>query len=115
MLTSKRTFLAAVAAVFLLAGATQMRADNSSGIKPPADCRYGYFNYAPYACAPYGYYGPQWFEHGVFLGAGPWFHEPDSGPGRVDWPSAHEKSIHMAHPKHEGRADSALDGQADLP
>ena len=24
-------------------------------------CQYGYYGYAPYACAPYGYYGPSWF------------------------------------------------------
>jgi hypothetical protein len=39
---------------------------------PPA-CEWGYYNYAPYACAPYGYYGPQWFDGGVFIGAGPWY------------------------------------------
>ncbi len=37
-------------------------------------CAYGYYGYAPYACAPYGYYGPDWFVGGVFIGAGPWFH-----------------------------------------
>src|ERR1700722_13371522 len=37
-------------------------------------CRYGYYGYAPYACAPYGYYSPDWFYGGVFIGAGPWFH-----------------------------------------
>jgi hypothetical protein len=37
-------------------------------------CEYGYYGYAPYACAPYGYYGPSWFSGGVFIGAGPWFH-----------------------------------------
>jgi hypothetical protein len=39
-------------------------------------CAYGYYGYAPYACAPYGYYGPDWFVGGVFVGAGPWFHGP---------------------------------------
>ena len=34
-------------------------------------CDWGYYAYYPYACAPYGYYGPQWFYGGVFLGAGP--------------------------------------------
>jgi hypothetical protein len=37
-------------------------------------CDYGYYNYYPYACAPYGYYGPEWFDGGFFIGAGPWFH-----------------------------------------
>src|SRR6202140_1357941 len=36
-------------------------------------CDYGYYDYAPYACAPYGFYGPDWFADGIFIGAGPWF------------------------------------------
>ena len=47
-------------------------------------CPYGYFDYAPYACAPYGYYGPDWFVNGVFIGAGPWFHGPHGFYGHVD-------------------------------
>jgi len=39
---------------------------------PPPVCPYGYYPTYPYACAPYGYYGPQWFTNGVFIGAGPW-------------------------------------------
>src|SRR5271169_5296921 len=37
-------------------------------------CAYGYYSYYPYACAPYGYYGPDWFAGGVFICAGPWYH-----------------------------------------
>jgi hypothetical protein len=37
-------------------------------------CSYGYYPYYPYACAPYGYYGPSWFVGGAFIGAGPWYH-----------------------------------------
>jgi hypothetical protein len=37
-------------------------------------CSYGYYGYYPYACAPYGYYGPEYFNGGIFIGAGPWFH-----------------------------------------
>ncbi len=50
-------------------------------------CAYGYYSYYPYACAPYGYYGPQWFVGGVFIGAGPWYHGY-YGPGwgyRAGW------------------------------
>ena len=47
-------------------------------------CPYGYFDYAPYDCAPYGYYGPDWFTGGIFLGAGPWFHGPRGFYGHVD-------------------------------
>src|SRR5258708_32090330 len=42
-------------------------------IAGPPVCEYGYYNYVPYACAPYGYYGPDWFVSGVFIGAGPWY------------------------------------------
>ncbi len=47
-------------------------------------CPYGYYDYAPYACAPYGYYGPEWFVDGVFIGAGPWFHGREDFRGAVD-------------------------------
>jgi len=39
----------------------------------PPNCVYGYYGYYPYACAPYGYYGPAYFYNGVFIGAGPWY------------------------------------------
>ena len=41
---------------------------------PAPVCTYGYYDYSPYDCAPYGYYGPDWFVGGVFIGAGPWYH-----------------------------------------
>jgi hypothetical protein len=54
-------------------------------VGPPV-CQYGYYGYAPYACAPYGYYGPQWFNGGVFLGAGPWYGHGWGGYGnREGW------------------------------
>ena len=45
-----------------------------AGIGGAPVCAYGYYAYYPYACAPYGYYGPQFFVGGVFIGAGPWYH-----------------------------------------
>ena len=47
-------------------------------------CPYGYFDYAPYDCSPYGYYGPDWFNNGVFIGSGPWFHGRNDFYGHVD-------------------------------
>jgi hypothetical protein len=40
---------------------------------PPA-CPYGYYPDYPFGCAPYGYWGPEWFVDGAFIGAGPWYH-----------------------------------------
>jgi hypothetical protein len=54
------------------------------GIGAAPGCPYGYFDYAPYDCAPYGYYGPDWFNGGLFIGAGPWFHGPHGFYGHVD-------------------------------
>ncbi len=36
-------------------------------------CSYGYYDYYPYECAPYGFYGTDYFVGGVFIGAGPWY------------------------------------------
>jgi len=53
----------------------------------PPVCAYGYYPYYPYACAPYGYYGTDWFVGGVFIGAGPWYHGYYGHPGWYgrDW------------------------------
>jgi len=40
---------------------------------PPPVCEYGFYPYYPYACAPYGYWGPDYFVDGVFIGVGPWY------------------------------------------
>lgn len=40
---------------------------------PPPVCEYGYYPDYPFGCAPYGYWGPEWFADGVFIGAGPWY------------------------------------------
>src|SRR5580698_6918345 len=42
------------------------------GIGLPPVCSYGYYEYAPYGCAPVGFYGPGYFYNGIFLGVGPW-------------------------------------------
>ncbi len=50
-------------------------------VGPAPVCAYGYYNYYPYACAPYGFYGPSFFSGGIFIGAGPWFHGYGGHPG----------------------------------
>ena len=39
----------------------------------PPVCEWGFYPEYPFGCAPYGYYGPEWFVDGVFIGAGPWY------------------------------------------
>ena len=75
----------ATLAGILLAGlACNAQAQFNLNIGAEPNCPYGFYDYAPYACAPSGYYGPEWFLNGSFIGAGPWFHGPDRFRGRVD-------------------------------
>jgi hypothetical protein len=74
----------ALALVLLLAPTPRAQAQISVRIGPAPVCPYGYFSYPPYNCAPWGYYGPEWFNNGIFLGAGPWFHGPRYWHGHVD-------------------------------
>jgi hypothetical protein len=74
---------AAAAALAVLPVRAPAQVSIGVGIGAP-DCPYGYFDYAPYACAPYGYYGPEWFLNGVFIGAGPWYHGGHDFRGHVD-------------------------------
>jgi len=68
-------------------------------------CPYGYYNYAPYNCAPFGYYGPQWFTGGVFLGAGPWFRGPVGFRGYIDHSYDPRFGYHGPYPVRGERAD----------
>ena len=80
--------LAAVvfAGLCFLSFSANANAQVSVGIQigPAPVCPYGYFDYAPYQCAPYGYYGPEWFTNGVFIGTGPWYHGHEYFSGHVD-------------------------------
>jgi hypothetical protein len=75
---------AAAAGVCFTVTAPKVEAQISVEIGAEPGCPYGYYDYAPYACAPYGYYSPEWFVGGVFVGAGPWFHGPANFRGHVD-------------------------------
>ena len=74
-------------------------------VGPAPDCPYGYYDAAPYTCAPAGYYGPEWFTDGVFIGAGPWFRGPDGFHGYVDNRFHPEHGYRGAMPERGERAD----------
>ena len=76
--------LSALGAALVVGTTTVAPAQVSINIGVAPVCPYGYFDYAPYDCAPYGYYGPDWFTGGLFIGAGPWFHGPHGFYGHVD-------------------------------
>ena len=61
---------------------TQAQVAVSVGVAP--ECPYGYYDVAPYNCAPYGYYSSEWFTGGTFIGVGPWFHGSEGFQGHVN-------------------------------
>src|ERR1700722_15865675 len=65
-----------------LSPAAEAQVTINLGVAPA--CPYGYYDAAPYNCAPSGYYGPEWFSGDAFIGAGPWFHGRDDFRGNVD-------------------------------
>lgn len=85
--------------------APKAEAQVAVNIGPPPECPYGYFPEPPYACAPYGYYGPEWFSDGIFIGAGPWFHGRDDFHGHVDNHFRRDHGYHGRYPDRGERAD----------
>lgn len=83
-----RRFAIVLLTVLFVAGITAIapKADAQVGVEVGVapDCPYGYYDVPPYDCAPPGYYGPEWFTGGVFIGAGPWFHGPEHFRGYVN-------------------------------
>jgi len=76
--------LAAIATIAIVAGTPKSEAQISFSIGVAPSCPYGYYDYTPYRCAPYGYYGPEWFNGRTFIGVGPWFHGSDDFRGHVN-------------------------------
>ncbi|MEO6965641.1 MAG: hypothetical protein ABI076_07045 [Acidobacteriaceae bacterium] len=79
-------FTVVIGLVFFAASPAKAQVSLNFGVNvgPAPVCPYGYFDYSPYGCAPYGYYGPAWFTNGIFLGAGPWYRGPRGYRGWVD-------------------------------
>ena len=82
----KLTFLllAGVAALCFTVSTPKTQAQVAVEVGAAPECPYGYYAVAPYNFAPYGYYGPEWFTGGVFIGVGPWFHGPEGFHGHVN-------------------------------
>ena len=128
MKTIANAGLAALAA--LLLSACVVPAEPEPGpvagmaVGPAPDCPYGYYDYPPYACAPWGYYGPEWFVGGVFIGAGPWYHGPARFRGYVDsrydvrsgyrGPVPNRGERPVAHPGYRFRGNEYRDGRGNI-
>ena len=99
--------VAAVGLLFLMSP-PKIKAQTYQGgteLGPAPQCPYGYFDYPPYDCAPEGYYGPEWFKDGTFMGAGPWFHGPQDFKGKVDSQYDPQEGYRGQVPKRGDQAD----------
>jgi hypothetical protein len=94
--------LASAVGIGITATAPKAKAQVGAEVGIAPECPYGYYDVPPYSCAPYGYYGPEWFSGGVFIGAGPWFHGPANFAGHVDT---------RFHPDHGYKGDFPARGE----
>jgi len=101
----------AIAAGVLLVPAHKAVAQIGINIGVAPVCPYGYYEGSPYGCAPDGYYGPEWFSGGIFIGAGPWYHGPDHFYGHVDHHLDYRKGYHGAMP---ARGESPSEHRAEF-
>ena len=101
----KYLFLAALAGICFASATPRSHAQISISIGAAPVCPYGYFDYTPYDCAPYGYYGPEWFPGGIFVGAGPWFHGPRDFHGHVNSHFDPHHGYHGPMPHHGDRPE----------
>src|ERR1700740_996529 len=99
--------LTAVAGLGLTALQPKGEAQVSVSIGAAPECPYGYYDVAPYNCAPAGYYGPEWFNGDVFIGAGPWFHGPKDFRGHVDNHFHPDHGYHAALPQRGEKPEPA--------
>ncbi len=90
---------------------TEAQVSVSVGVAPA--CPYGYYEVPPYNCAPYGYYGSEWFSGGVFVGAGPWFHGPEHFSGHVNTQYHPEHGYHGDYPKRGEKPRSGWNGHPE--
>jgi hypothetical protein len=90
--------LVTVVAAFFAVSAEDAPAQVSISIGEAPVCPYGYYEGPPYNCAPDGYYGPEWFSGGIFIGAGPWYHGHGHFYGHVDHSLDYRKGYHGPTP-----------------
>ena len=105
------SFMISAVGILMMASAHNAAAQVAVSIGEPPVCPYGYYEVPPYNCAPDGYYGPEWFSGGIFIGAGPWFHGPEHFYGHVDHHFDFRKGYRGPMP---GRGDRPGDHHAEF-
>jgi hypothetical protein len=104
MRSIKYALITALAIFCFSMAAPKAQAQVSFGINIGAEpvCPYGYYGYAPYNCAPYGYYSDDWFNGGAFIGAGRWYRGGRGFYGHVNRSFDPRYGYHGGFPEHGG-------------
>jgi hypothetical protein len=103
----KFLLLGAVVGSCFAANAPIAEAQVSIAVGVAPECPYGYYDVSPYNCAPSGYYGPEWFNGEVFIGAGPWFRGANDFRGHVNNTFHPEHGYKGAMPNRGEKAERA--------
>jgi hypothetical protein len=111
MNTLKQLGLMTLVMGFCVAPAQNAAAQVSVRIGAAPVCPYGYYEGTPYGCAPDGYYGPEWFSSGIFIGAGPWYHGSGHFYGHVDHNLDYRKGYRGPLP---GRGENPAEHRAEF-
>jgi hypothetical protein len=99
------------AAITLGCAGRNARVGLAVGVGAAPICPYGYFEEPPYDCAPYGYYGPEWFNDGFFIGAGPWFRGHRDFHGQIDNHFRRDHGFYGEFPHRGDHADRHIDAR----
>jgi hypothetical protein len=97
--------LAAIAGIGITSSTPPANAQVNVSIGIAPECPYGYYDTAPYGCAPTGYYGPEWFNGNGFIGAGPWFHGDNDFHGNVNNRLHPDNGYKGPHPERGEKAE----------
>jgi hypothetical protein len=89
-------------------GSPQINVEIGAPLVEPV-CSYGYYESPPYACAPLGFYGPEYFFQGHFRGVGPW-----DGKA-MGYDKAHgEKNFHQINQRAGRSPETGSHGASDI-
>lgn|ERR1700720_2269535 len=106
-MTGFRLFVVAAVVGCFTASVPKTEAQVAINVGVAPECPYGYYDAAPYRCAPSGYYAPEWFVGNVFVGAGPWFHGRSDFRGNVNNAYHPDHGYKGAMPNRGERADAS--------
>lgn len=99
-----RKITLSLAAVLIAAPAFAQFSITVGHPRPEPVCTYGYYDYAPYECAPQGFYGPEFFVGGHYHPRRAWSdHQRDTRGRNNGYRSSRSRGANQRDQKGHGR------------